>query len=225
MYRRTGHSSLANLHSYQLVSLFCAVLRQPIANLPYASKLLERHVSAQIRLHIQCNGIGDPFQSAYRPSHSVETAIVYIQDDVLRSLDALKHVALILLHLSAAFDTINHAILLTELHRIGVQYIAGSNLTSPAEHSASVSMTIFLALCDRNMELHRAVFWALSFSRCTSLDSRMFSPSTGSVIMSMRTTPSYTFIDFPRNDSPFAIDRIRRCVIIIQGWKLTEISH
>ena len=73
-----------------------------------------------------------------------------------------------------------------------VMHIAGSNLTSPAEHSASVSMTIFLALCDRNMELHKAVCWALSFSRCTSLDSRMFSPSTGSVIMSMRTTPSYT---------------------------------
>ena len=78
-------------------------------------------MSAQLRLHLQNNNIEDPFQSAYRPSHSVETAIVCIQDDVLRSLDARKHVALVLLDLSAAFDTIDHCILLEELHRIGVR--------------------------------------------------------------------------------------------------------
>ena len=92
---------------------------RPISNLPFASKLLERHVSAQLRLHLQHNNIEDPFQSAYRPSHSVETAIVCIQDDVLRSLDA--HVALVLLDLSAAFDTIDYCIILDELHRIGVR--------------------------------------------------------------------------------------------------------
>ncbi|KAI0243059.1 Sodium/nucleoside cotransporter 1 [Lamellibrachia satsuma] len=48
---------------------------RPISNLPYVSKILERHVFAQLRLHMQHNNIGDPFQSAYRPSHSVETAI------------------------------------------------------------------------------------------------------------------------------------------------------
>ena len=124
-----------------------------IANLPYASKILERHVSAQIRLHIQCNGIDDPFQSAYRPSHSVETAIVWQY--------ARKHVVLILLDLSAAFDTINHDILLTELHRIGVQGDAHrwieSYLTDRTQ-CVSVNDHLSIALCDRNMELHRAVF-------------------------------------------------------------------
>ena len=36
--------------------------------------------------------------------------------------------------------------------------------------------------------------WALSFSRCTALDFRMYSSSMGSVIMFMRMTPSYTLI-------------------------------
>ena len=94
---------------------------RPISNLPYASKLLECHVSAQLRLHLQHNDIGDPFQSAYRPSHSVETASVCIQDDILRSLEARRHAVLVLLDLTAAFDTIGHDILLAELDRIGVR--------------------------------------------------------------------------------------------------------
>ena len=53
-------------------------------------KLLERHVSAHLRLHLQSNDLEDPFQSAYRWAHSVETAIVCIQDDILRSLDMHK---------------------------------------------------------------------------------------------------------------------------------------
>ena len=92
-----------------------------ISNLPYASKLLERHVSAQLRLHLQSNDLEDPFQSAYRRAHSVETAIVCIQDDILRYLDMHKPVVLVLLDLSAAFDTIDHDILLIDLHRIGVR--------------------------------------------------------------------------------------------------------
>ena len=94
---------------------------RPISNLPYASKVLERHVSAHLRLHLQHNNIGDPFQSAYRPSHSVETAIVSIQDDILRSLDTRMRVVLVLLDLIAAFDTIDHDLLLAELDRIGVR--------------------------------------------------------------------------------------------------------
>ena len=77
------------------------------------------HVSAQLRLHLQSNDLEDPFQSAYRRAHSVETAIVCIQDDILRPLDMHKHVVLVLLDLSAAFDTIDHDILLIDLHRTG----------------------------------------------------------------------------------------------------------
>ena len=94
---------------------------RPTTNLPYASKVLELHVSAQLRLHLQHNNIGDPFQSVYRPSHIVETAIVSIQDDILRSLNTRKHVVLVLLDLNAAFDTIDNDLLLAELDRIGVR--------------------------------------------------------------------------------------------------------
>ena len=77
--------------------------------------------STKLCLHLQHNSIGDPFQSAYRPSHSVETAIVCIQCDILRSLDVRKHVVLVLFDISAAFDTIDHDLLLAELDRIGMR--------------------------------------------------------------------------------------------------------
>ena len=154
------------------------------------------YVAAQIRLHIQRNNIGDPFQSAYRPSHSVETAIVCIQDDVIRSLDARKHVVLVLLDLSAAFDTINHAILLTELHRIGVQDDAHRWIESYlTDRTQCVTVNDHLSSVMRPKHgVPQGSGWALSFSRCTALDFRMYSSSTGSVIMFMRMTPSYTLI-------------------------------
>ena len=52
---------------------------------------------------------------------SVETPIACIQDNVLRSLDARKHVVFILLNFSAAFDIIDDDIRLTDLDRIGVR--------------------------------------------------------------------------------------------------------
>ena len=64
----------------------------------------------------------EPFQSAYRPKHSTETALLRIQNDVLLDLDANKGVVLVLLDLSAAFDTIDHAILDVRLReRIGLR--------------------------------------------------------------------------------------------------------
>ena len=128
-----------------------SAIYRPNSNLPYASKLLERHFSAQLRLHLQHNSIGDPFQSTYRPSHRMETAIVCIQDDILRSLDARKHVVLLL------FDCVRYD-RRTNLHFAGLRPI------SPTEHSESVLMVIFPATSNCDMEFHRAVFWALSSS-------------------------------------------------------------
>ncbi len=67
------------------------------------------------------NDIFDVFQSAYRPAHSCESALVRIQDDILVSLDNRKTVILVLLDLSAAFDTVDHRLLLDKLYRIGIR--------------------------------------------------------------------------------------------------------
>ncbi len=59
----------------------------------------------------------DKFQSAYREGHSTETALLIVQNDILMELDKGKVVMLVLLDLSAAFDTIDHEFLLKRLSR------------------------------------------------------------------------------------------------------------
>ena len=57
------------------------------------------------------------FQSAYRRFHSCETALLRVQNDIFVSLDAGRSSALLLLDFSAAFDTIDHNILLHRLQQ------------------------------------------------------------------------------------------------------------
>ena len=103
---------------------------RPISNLSFVSKLLERHIAADLRYYIDENTLLDPFQSAYRPRHSTETALVRIHDDILQALDRKKGVILVLLDLTAAFDTVDHSMLLRQLYSIGIRGSALAWLTS-----------------------------------------------------------------------------------------------
>ena len=57
----------------------------------------------------------DPLQSAYSDKHSTETALIKVQNDILSALNAGSSTILLMLDLSAAFDTIDHDILLSRL--------------------------------------------------------------------------------------------------------------
>ena len=54
--------------------------------MPIIAKLMETHVSRHLRGLLEDNGMNDPFQSAYRPYHSTETATVKIFSDICLSL-------------------------------------------------------------------------------------------------------------------------------------------
>ena len=65
--------------------------------------------------------LSDTFQSAYKQYHSTETALIRVHNDILTAIDNRRTVILLLLDLSAAFDTVYHDILLSRLQeRFGV---------------------------------------------------------------------------------------------------------
>ena len=90
---------------------------RPIANIPFLSKVLEKSAAIQVHNYLNDNDLFPALQSAYRKYHSTETALLRVTDDILKTLDTNGEVILVLIDLSAAFDTLDHQILLARLRK------------------------------------------------------------------------------------------------------------
>ena len=86
-----------------------------MSNLSFLSKILEKVVLCQLSSHLLTNILFCFHQSAYHAGHSTERVLLKIVNDLLSALDEDKVTLLLLLDLSAAFDTIDHSILLSRL--------------------------------------------------------------------------------------------------------------
>ena len=93
---------------------------RPVSNLSFISKVIEKVVYSQITYHLIEHNLHEPLQSAYRKHHGTETALLRVNTDILRAVDNKRGVFLVLLDLSAAFDTIDYDILFHRLQFIGV---------------------------------------------------------------------------------------------------------
>ena len=88
---------------------------RPVSNVQFTSKLTDKAVAVQLQQHMLVNGLFPELQSAYRQHHSTETSLLKVKNDLLMAMDKGQVTLLVLLHLSSAFDTVEHEILLERL--------------------------------------------------------------------------------------------------------------
>ena len=60
---------------------------RPVSNLPFVSKVLEGVVASQLKACKDYNDLHDPLQSAYKTAHCTESALLKVQNDILRAVD------------------------------------------------------------------------------------------------------------------------------------------
>ena len=84
----------------------------PISNLSFMAKLIEKAAQIQLMAHFTEHNLLPKHQNAYRKYFSTETAILNICDNIWTNMENSKLTSIICLDLNAAFDTVNHSILL-----------------------------------------------------------------------------------------------------------------
>ncbi len=93
---------------------------RPVSLLPFIAKTLERVVFNQVSLFLSQNNKLDAKQSGFRSGHSTETALLSVTEALRIAKADSKSSVLIMLDLSAAFDTVNHQILLSTLSSLDI---------------------------------------------------------------------------------------------------------
>ena len=192
---------------------------RPVAQMPFIAKLLERHVSKHLRIFLENNNINDLFQSAYRPNHSTETAVVKIFSDICLSLSQRRDVVLCLLDLSSAFDTLHHGILIQRLAEIGIRdkalewfrsYLEGRTTSVKVNNSRS-SPDVMKYGVPQGSVLGPTLF-------------NVYSRPLGDVMLKygisyhMYADDSQLYIDFSSCDEETAMANLQLCIQEIKTW-------
>ena len=88
---------------------------RPLSLLPLFSKIMERCVYEQIQSYFSNNNLFTNFQHAYREKYSTATALEQMVDDWYKAIEQRKIIGTVFLDFSAAFDILDHDLLLEKL--------------------------------------------------------------------------------------------------------------
>jgi hypothetical protein len=193
---------------------------RPVSNLCFISKILEKVVANRLNTHVSGTNTSNPHQSAYRKFHSTETALLKINSDILTSMDEGKVTALTLLDLSAAFDTIDHSILLKRLNAwFGVTGTALDWLTSYlTSRTQRVRLDGYLSsVVDLPFGVPQgSVLGPLLFTLYTTPLSHVISDH--SIPHHLYADDSQLYISFESQDSAISLNNLQLCLASVQRW-------
>jgi hypothetical protein len=92
---------------------------RPVAILCILSKVIERVIFLQIVEYMNCNNLFHPNHHGFRAHHSTSTAMIQMYDSWVQAVDKGELTGVCMLDMSAAFDVVDHAILLDKLKLYG----------------------------------------------------------------------------------------------------------
>ena len=90
---------------------------RPVSNLQFISKIVEKVTLDQFTLHCNNNKLLPSYQSAYRKYYSCRTSLVKLVNDILWAMERQLVTVVVIPDLSAAFNTVNHDLLLEVLEK------------------------------------------------------------------------------------------------------------
>ena len=98
---------------------------RPVSNLVFIGKLIERVVDIRLQDHLDANNLNIKEEYGYKQSHSTEMLLTYVSNTLLEACDKKIPSVVLLLDLSAAFDTVDHdKLLLIMEEEIGITGVA-----------------------------------------------------------------------------------------------------
>jgi hypothetical protein len=195
---------------------------RPISNLSFLSKIIERIAAKRLFDHMTENGLHDIMQSAYKPCHSTETALLHVKNDILSAIDKKSGVFLALIDLRAAFHTVDHEILLTFLeHTIGIK---GSALNWFKSYLSGRTQCISID----NVMSHLAelLFGVPQGSVMGPFKFCVYTLPIGAIIRShglsyhIYADDTQVYLAFDINDPQHALDRLNACLADIRSWMI-----
>ena len=193
---------------------------RPISNLSFISKILERIILSRINSHLSTFSSLSSFQSAYRKFHSVETALLRISNDILLAIDNQQVTALVLLDLSAAFDTIDHSILLSRLtSHFGISGPALQLLSSyitPRFQSVSIQSHTTLPAPLLSGVPQGSVLGPLLFTLYTTPLTHLLTSSN--IAFHLYADDTQLYISFSANDSVPCLDSLSTTLTSLYSW-------